>query len=130
MLLYLSSVAIDHGTCPSLDKMHLSAALASLCLLCLHHAGASVVKRAVTPTVSIASGVVVGTSTTVAGSPTASIAAYLGIPYAAPPQRFSPASPPAPWTKPLVAQQLSPICMQQFVVLAPGRSCHVGGWIA
>lgn len=81
------------------------------------------------PTVSLASGVVVGTTSTVS-TPTVATAAvtqYLGIPFAAsPPQRFSPAQPPSKWTEPLVAQQRKPVCLQEFAFgNSPGSTQRV-----
>ncbi|KAJ4996290.1 Cocaine esterase [Colletotrichum sp. SAR 10_66] len=65
--------------------------------------------RAVTPSVTIASGVVVG-ATSAPGANT-----YLGIPFAkSPPERFSPPQAPAKWTTPLTATAFKPACIQQF----------------
>ena len=66
------------------------------------------------PTVKIASGVVVGTAAVVP-SATQSVNQFFGIPYAAsPPIRFSPPSDPPAWTTPLVAKSPKPACIQQF----------------
>ncbi|KAI8238895.1 hypothetical protein K4K53_004354 [Colletotrichum sp. SAR 10_77] len=65
--------------------------------------------RAATPSVTIASGVVVG-ATSAPGANT-----YLGIPFAkSPPERFSPPQAPAKWTTPLTATAFKPACIQQF----------------
>ena len=72
----------------------------------------------VSPTVTIANGVVVGTQTTVSNQPsqTAKVNAYLGVPFAqSPPQRFSPPVAASSWSTPLSAQTLKPACIQQFV---------------
>ncbi|EOA86252.1 uncharacterized protein SETTUDRAFT_161464 [Exserohilum turcica Et28A] len=69
------------------------------------------------PTVTIASGVVIGTFTKPINQPdlAASANAYLGIPFAkSPPERFSPPEPAQPWSSPLKAQAIKPACIQQF----------------
>jgi carboxylesterase 2 len=69
------------------------------------------------PTVTIASGVVVGKTATPSNQPsvTATANVYQGIPFAqSPPERFSPPSAPAAWSSPLQATQLPPACIQQF----------------
>lgn len=74
--------------------------------------------RAADPTVTIASGVVVGTATRVSNQPTVTglANAYLGIPFAkSPPLRFAPPEAPEPWTTPLVAQTEPAACLQQFL---------------
>lgn len=66
------------------------------------------------PTATIDSGVVIGT-TTALPSATGSVNQYLGIPFAqSPPERFSPPQPPSSFHEPLIAQQWSPACIQQF----------------
>ncbi|GKT71929.1 para-nitrobenzyl esterase [Colletotrichum tofieldiae] len=69
------------------------------------------------PTVTIASGVIVGTTSqaaTQAGS-TGYANAYLGVPFAkSPPERFSPPESASPWPSPLSAQAFRPACIQQF----------------
>lgn len=39
---------------------------------------------------------------------------YLGVPFAAPPERWGAPVPPSPWKKPYVASTISPACIQQF----------------
>lgn len=91
----------------------------SVALASLVHASPAPLRRAADPTVTIASGVVVGTATSVTNQPAAtSLAnAYLGVPFAKPPTgelRFSPPSPANSWSQPVVAQTLPPACLQQF----------------
>ena len=69
------------------------------------------------PTVTIASGVIIGTTTKPANQPNlpTSANAYLGVPFAkSPPQRFSPPEAVQPWSSPLQAKALKPACIQQF----------------
>ncbi|CCF44309.1 carboxylesterase [Colletotrichum higginsianum] len=66
------------------------------------------------PTVTIASGVVIGTTTQPAGS-TNYANAYLGVPFAkSPPERFSPPEAAPSWSSPLSATAFRPACIQQF----------------
>ena len=66
------------------------------------------------PTVTIASGVVVGTTTTLP-SATTTVNQFLGIQFAeSPPLRFGPPQPPKPWTAPVRAVKVAPACLQQF----------------
>lgn len=71
------------------------------------------------PTVTLASGIVIGTATAVHSAPssTATVYNYLGIPFAAPPTgaaRFAPPSTPAAWSDPLLATSFPSSCIQQF----------------
>lgn len=73
--------------------------------------------RAANPSVTIASGVVVGTATGVANLPkvTGLANAYLGIPFAqSPPVRFAPPTEPQAWKTPLEAHTQPAACLQQF----------------
>jgi carboxylesterase 2 len=69
------------------------------------------------PTVTIASGVLIGTTSTV-NTPTAGTAAvtqFFGVPFASSaPERFAPPQPPEKWDTPLTAQSRKPVCVQQF----------------
>lgn len=80
--------------------------------------GAPVAGPAPAPTVTISSGVVIGTTKTpVNHEPTATSFAnvYLGVPFAqGPPERFSPPQPAEPWSTPVVAQASKPACIQLF----------------
>lgn len=74
-------------------------------------------KRAADPTVVVASlGAVIGTATSVINQPTVTglVNAYLGVPFASPPERFSPATAHSAWSTPVVAQTSKPACIQQF----------------
>lgn len=69
------------------------------------------------PTVTIASGTIIGTTAKPANQPslTATANAYLGVPFAkSPPERFSPPEAASPWSTPLQAQAFKPACIQQF----------------
>lgn len=52
---------------------------------------------------------------------------FHGVPFAAPPVRWSPPVPPAPWDKPRDASTLTPACMQQFNYPEARRNL-VMGW--
>lgn len=71
------------------------------------------------PTVTLASGIVIGTVAPVFSAPTstATVYNYLGIPFAAPPTgtlRFAPPATPTAWSTPLQATTFPPACLQQF----------------
>lgn len=88
-----------------------------LCLAVTSYATPILHDRAADPTVTLDSGVVVGTATRVENQPsvTGLANAYLGVPFASsPPLRFAPPTSPKPWTEPLVAQKLPPACLQSF----------------
>jgi carboxylesterase type B len=83
-----------------------------LCLL--HLVLATPVERAAAaPSATLDSGVVVGTTT---GLPSSKVTVnkFLGIPFAAPPVRFSPPVSPAKWSQPLDTSVYKPACIQQF----------------
>lgn len=65
------------------------------------------------PEVTLASGIVIGTTTSVA-SATATVNQFLGVPFAAPPERFSLPSKAQAWKRPLDASVRSPACIQQI----------------
>lgn len=86
-----------------------------------HAIPADIAAAAGSPSVTLASGVVVGTTTKLP-SATAAISKYVGIPFAAsPPQRFGPPKAPASWTKPLLATTTQPACVQQFSLPGAAR---------
>lgn len=92
-----------------------SFAIASLCCV-LSNVGCV---QAARPTVTIASGVIVGTTTTLP-SATAAVNQYLGVPFAqSPPLRFAPPESPAAWSTSLDASQIKPACVQQFAGVLP-----------
>lgn len=68
---------------------------------------------AAAPTVTIDSGTVIGTTTSLAGA-TASVNKFLGIPFAASPTRFAPPATATPWKAPYHATKYGPACIQQF----------------
>ena len=66
------------------------------------------------PTVTIASGPLIGTTTAVP-SATAAVNQFLGIPFAlSPPVRFAPPTQPKRWHDPLRVTTWKPACVQQF----------------
>jgi hypothetical protein len=71
------------------------------------------VNAAQCPEATLASGVVLGTTTSLA-SATATVNQFLGVPFAAPPKRFSPPIQPKAWKKPLDTSIRSPACLQQI----------------
>lgn len=72
------------------------------------------------PTATLAAGVINGVSTTVPGSPV-TVNKFLGVPYAARPERFSPPKPVEPWSTPYDASAYRPACIQQFNYPAAAR---------
>ncbi|KAK2793459.1 hypothetical protein FQN50_010003 [Emmonsiellopsis sp. PD_5] len=74
------------------------------------------------PTISIDSGLLTGTTTTLPPSPSASspttttVHKYLGIPFAAPPTRFRAPQPPPSWEPETIydASEYKPGCIEQF----------------
>lgn len=88
-----------------------------LCLAVISYATPILHDRAADPTVTLDSGLVVGTATRVGNQPsvTGLANAYLGVPFASsPPLRFAPPTSLKPWTEPLIAQKLPPACLQSF----------------
>lgn len=68
-----------------------------------------------TPTATILNGTIIGTTATVTGpTSTVTVNKFLGIPYAAKPERFSPPQRHATWTSPLNTQNFKNSCMQAF----------------
>ncbi|KAH6615069.1 liver carboxylesterase 1 precursor [Boeremia exigua] len=82
---------------------------------------------AVDPTVTIASGIIIGTTTKSVNQPalTASANAYLGVPFAkSPPERFGPPEAAHPWPTPLQAKAVKPACIQQFPGLGQAQELN------
>lgn len=74
-------------------------------------------ERAAAPTVTIASGIIVGQASPVPNEPSnpGLSNTYRGIPFAqSPPLRFAPPEPPASWTTPIQATANKPVCIQEF----------------
>ncbi|RVX68571.1 hypothetical protein B0A52_07995 [Exophiala mesophila] len=65
------------------------------------------------PRATIDSGVVIGKKTSLPDSDKA-VNQFLGIPFAAPPVRFTPPTKPEPWSRPFNATEYGPSCIQQF----------------
>ena len=76
------------------------------------------------PSVTIDSGVVVGTTTVLAGA-TVTVEQYLGIPFAASPTRFAPPANPTPWQAPYQATKYGPACIQQFNYPETSRNASI-----
>ncbi|KAL8792142.1 MAG: hypothetical protein Q9195_005238 [Heterodermia aff. obscurata] len=74
------------------------------------------------PTITLASGPLVGTQT-ILPSATAAVNKFLGIPFAlSPPERFAPPQSPKPWSSPLNVTEWKPACIQEFVYPAATRN--------
>jgi len=71
------------------------------------------------PTVTLASGVLIGTTTSVP-SATAGVNNFFGVPFAdSPPERFSPPEDPKPWSQALSVTAYKPACIQQWTCKIP-----------
>ncbi|OGM48131.1 carboxylesterase hlo [Aspergillus bombycis] len=77
------------------------------------------------PTVTIDAGVVAGTTTSISSS-TVTVNQFLGIPFGAPPVRFSPPKPPAPWSSVYDASKYKSDCIQQFIYPEASRNRTIG----
>lgn len=67
------------------------------------------------PTVTLASGALIGTQT-ILPSATAAVNKFLGVPFAqSPPERFLPPQSPHKWINPLTVTEWRPSCIQEFV---------------
>lgn len=69
--------------------------------------------RGCQPHAELDSGPILGTTVNLPSAAHA-VNAFLGIPYADPPQRFAVPSPPEPWTEPRNATDYGPSCVQLF----------------
>lgn len=67
-----------------------------------------------TPTATVDSGMVIGISTELPEAKHA-VNKFLGIPYAAPIERFERAKAPIPWSDPVTTDDFGPSCIQYFI---------------
>lgn len=72
------------------------------------------------PTATLDSGPIFGVQTTLP-SAIAPVNKFMGIPYAAPPERFELPQKPKPWKKPLNTSEFGPSCLQN-IPISPGKS--------
>lgn len=106
---------------PELLRVLATSFLVLISFVCAAPKGAP---TAANPTVTIASGVLVGTATIVSNQPTATATAgsqyvnsFLGVPFAAPPLnalRFAPPTPHQAWSSARKAQTIPAACLQNF----------------
>ena len=83
-------------------------------MLCFLLFFASVVFAQDSPTATIDSGALIGTTTTLSAA-TGPVNKFLGVPYAvSPPERFSPPSPVQAFAEPYDATETKASCIQQF----------------
>lgn len=73
-----------------------------------------------TPTATLDSGPIFGIQTTLP-SAIAPVNKFMGIPYAAPPERFELPQKPKSWKKPLNTSEFGPSCLQN-IPISPGKS--------
>ncbi|KAF2396625.1 Carboxylesterase [Trichodelitschia bisporula] len=96
--------------------MHHTAPLLAALLVASVSAQLPGLPRRGSPTVSLDSGSIAGTTTTVPkGSATVDVEKYLGVPFAAPPERFRAPKEPRRWRGTRDAKAYKPACIQQFV---------------
>jgi hypothetical protein len=74
------------------------------------------------PSATVEAGVIIGTTTSIPSSAT-TVNKFLGIPFAAPPIRFSPPQKPRSWSKPLSTKTFKSACIQQFSCKALNLHC-------
>ncbi|SMR46709.1 unnamed protein product [Zymoseptoria tritici ST99CH_1E4] len=65
-------------------------------------------------TATLDAGVIHGTSTSLPSAPQPIVNKFLGVPFAAPPKRFSPPEKPQSWPEPIDVTSYKPACIQQF----------------
>ncbi|KAF2093412.1 alpha/beta-hydrolase [Rhizodiscina lignyota] len=82
-------------------------------LLGLASAWASQCSQPIPTKLRIFDGEIIGTTTSLP-SATAMVNKYYGVPYAEPPVRFAPATPPRPWCDTRDATKHAPVCIQQW----------------
>ncbi|KAF2639596.1 alpha/beta-hydrolase [Massarina eburnea CBS 473.64] len=73
------------------------------------------------PTATIDSGAIIGKTTSFPSSSTV-VNQFFGVPFAAPPKRFTGPQEPEPWVQPLETNQKLPACLQQFNYPEAGRN--------
>ncbi|KAJ4354284.1 uncharacterized protein N0V89_006018 [Didymosphaeria variabile] len=92
-----------------------SSVLLSACLASLSNAYTA---HETKPTATIHGGVVIGTTTSLP-SASAVVNKFLGVPFAAPPTRFSPPEDYEKWTHPRNTSSRKPACIQEFAFTQP-----------
>jgi hypothetical protein len=70
------------------------------------------------PTATLDSGVIIGT-TTLLPSSTVVVNKFLGIPFTSPPERFAAPVAPVPWGGQLNTTEAKPACIQAFICTSP-----------
>jgi acetylcholinesterase len=65
------------------------------------------------PSATVDTGVLIGKTTSLPNA-LGPVNQFLGVPFASPPERFSPPQPPAQFHEPLNATEWKPACIQQF----------------
>ncbi|KAL1599877.1 hypothetical protein SLS60_007682 [Paraconiothyrium brasiliense] len=73
------------------------------------------------PTATVLGGAVIGTTTSLP-SASAVVNKFLGVPFAAPPTRFSPPTDHEKWTQPRDASSRKPACIQEFAFTQPVKN--------
>ena len=115
LCIYMLNDLMRCGASHGATKMHVPSyfagsliALFLSCVCCVGHTSPR------EPTVTLASGVLVGTITALPTA-TATVNQFLGVPYAkSPPERFTLPVDPEPWSAPLAAMAVKPACIQQW----------------
>tara|TARA_R110002003_G_scaffold198_14_gene15511 strand:- start:1649 stop:2287 length:639 start_codon:yes stop_codon:yes gene_type:complete len=103
-------------SCQQFNELnHLEMHLSPLLILCSCWATISArsIDSSDRPSATLDSGIVAGTSTPIPSAPH-KVNKFLGVPFAAPPQRFSPPQKAAPWQSVYDASAHRSACIQQF----------------
>lgn len=105
--------------------LHASSSIVNFLALCslIPQSISAPTKIAFGPTVALDSGVVIGTTARPSNQLSLKAAnVYLGVPFAqSPPERFSPPKAAPAWSSPLIAQNVKPACIQQFMGTGEAR---------
>ncbi|KAK1907449.1 hypothetical protein P3342_005775 [Pyrenophora teres f. teres] len=105
--------------------LHASSSIVNFLALCslIPQTISAPTKIAFGPTVALDSGVVIGTTARPSNQLSLKAAnVYLGVPFAqSPPERFSPPKAAPAWSSPLIAQNVKPACIQQFMGTAKSK---------